>query len=147
MFHLVQRYDSGSRRDGHRVGMYRCLDRMYQLAADDPRLFLPPAASAELWRLCNEFCVHYDALTRLAAERGCLLYCPAYKIHMVLHICWFARYQAPRATWSYVYEDFVRTVKTMAISNMRGTQLHKIASKVVAQWLLAFSVRLHLHYG
>ena len=122
--------------------MYQGLNRMYEIVCEDPHLFLPERAADELWQLANEVCVHYDSLTRLALQRGKLLYSPAFKVHAMLHLCRSALYQHPRATWSYVFEDFVGRVKELATSCMHGTPLHKIASKVVSQWLLGFSARL-----
>ena len=122
--------------------MYQGLNRMNEIVCEDPHLFLPERAVDVMWQPASEVCVHYDSLTRLALQRGKLIYSPAFKVHAMLHLCRSDRYQHPRATWSYAFEDFDGRVKELAKSCMQGTPLHKIASKAVSQWLLGFSARL-----
>ena len=104
-------------------------------------LFLDALDSERLWKLGNEFALHYNWLASNSIRNGARRYNLVFKIHF-LHIIWYCRFQHHRAFWCYIYEDFVGRIKRLAVSCARGTPAHRLPYKVVAQYTIALGVKL-----
>jgi hypothetical protein len=139
MLSLLREMNKGDRASLHRLRAYECLDEACMIVNSTPEFFLNDRQWQNLWRSANEFVLHYNWLTNYSIERGASRYSPAYKVHAFLHICQYAKHLHPRASWCYVYEDFIGRIKRLAVSSARGTSMHRLPRKVVAQYLVALT--------
>ena len=143
MLALCRLANTGTRASLHRIRTYEILDTMYSLLENDSDLFMGPENAVLLWDLANDFVLHYSWLTKCSLRNGRFRYNLVYKLHSFLHQAFLARYLHPRATWCFIFEDFIGRVKRLAVASARGTAVHQLATKVVLQYRVALSVMMN----
>ena len=73
---------------------------------------------------------------------GAQLWAVTPKFHFLWHIAWFARFNSPRASWCYAFEDFVGKIQGSGMSCTVGTPMHNIPAKVFDNYMMALSLQL-----
>ena len=142
MLAAVRQFHDGSRHFDHLLRAYECADEMNRIVTQDEGLFLDTYSSQKLAHLGEEIILHYNALTISSLDSGVLRFNPIFKCHFLLHITALSKWQHPRATWCYVFEDFVGRIKKLAVSGYHGCALHRIPQKVLEQYCLALAIML-----
>ena len=124
-----------------RLAMVEALAEIYDLV-DGSGIFMTQAASDRVFELANEFLILYNFVCQHSLVTGAGAYNFVTKHHFFYHIAFFARYQNPRCTWCYGFENFVGRVQDIAESCTRGTKAHKVPRKVVQNLLYVMSAKL-----
>ena len=75
-------------------------------------------------------------------DRSQMLYGVVTKHHFFWHICDLAKYQNPRWTACFEFEDFMGKIKKCAQASMAGSSLPLIGAKVMKCFCLAYHLRL-----
>ena len=94
-------------------------------------------------RAIDLFMLHYNALTNIGNERGIPRYNFTGKLHVLHHICHFARYLNPRLTWTYQFEDFMGHWIKWGNTCSLGTAGHNIPAKMMQHYMLILSHLVH----
>ena len=143
MLSLVKQYDDASEHFKHMVRAYELADRIQDIVVQTPGLFLDEHISRDLYDATNRFVLHYNMLTHTSMERQHLRYNPIFKTHAIIHIAWLSKWQHPRGSWCYIYEDFVGRIKRIALACYHGTKLANIPCKVLSQYRIALAVHVN----
>ena len=114
----------------------------YTLHFSDGDVFLTEALSAEALECANQFLLLNNYLLTVAVERQQLHYGHVTKHHMMWHIADMSKYQNPKVTACFEFEDFMGKVKKCAQASMAGSSLPLIGCKVLECFLLALHLRL-----
>lgn len=61
------------------------------------------------------------------------------KFHGVYHLAYFARFQHPRAAWTYVWEDFIGRIQRIGKACLDGTKMHLVSNKIMENYHVAVS--------
>ena len=77
-----------------------------------------------------------------ALRNNQLLYHMVTKHHFFWHIAYMARYQNPRWTACFEFEDFMGKIKLCAQAAMAGSSLARVGSKVMEHFLLSLHLKL-----
>ena len=144
MIVVLRNCSTGSAHDDHRLFAYESIDAMYDLVHSSG-LFLSPAEAALTLQHCEEFLLHLNWLATEAMNAGKLLWGITTKHHYLWHVAWFARYQSPRASWCYQFEDFIGKIQGSGMACTAGTAMHRVPEKVFQNYRLAMSQLLQ-HY-
>ena len=132
---------SGSEHDDHRLLCYEYLAELYDIIERNG-MFLETADSDRLLVCTERFLLHYNLLATEAMQKGILYWSVVPKFHFLWHIAYFARFNSPRASWCYAFEDFVGKVQGSGMACVVGTPMHLVPAKIVANYLMAFSLHM-----
>ena len=91
----------------------------------------------------ERFTLHFSTLTQLSAERGVPRYNFTTKLHTAYHIGAFAQYLSPRCSWTYAFEDFMKTLIAIGKACSPGTPTKLIPMKIMEHYMLILSINLH----
>ena len=127
----------------HQARLQACrhLLRIHAIFSDGG-VFLGDAAAAEALTCADQFLLLNNLLLNVAVERHQLHYGLVTKHHLMWHIADLSKFQNPKFTACFEFEDFMGKVKKCAQASMAGSSLPLIGSKVLECVLLAFHLRL-----
>ena len=138
---VLEMLDDGSPHHQARRLACRHLLRM-QTIYSDSEVFLSRAASDEALDCADQFLLLNNFLLKRSLERHQMMYGMVTKHHMMWHIADLSRFQNPKWTSCFEFEDFVGKMKRCAQASMAGSSLALIGNKVLECFVLAFHLRL-----
>ena len=122
--------------------LYQCYSYSIDMLViiDKPGLFLESDRDAEaLLYSVDHWLLHYKALHCMT---GGVQFNITNKFHTFWHIAYLARYQHPRAGWTYVWEDFMGKLQRMCSALTDGTPHHRVALKAMENYELCVAESL-----
>ena len=127
----------------HDIRLKACesLVRLHSVFAD-AGIFVSDSEAARAVELADDFLICNNYLLREAMRRRQLLYNHVSKTHLTWHIAYMARWQNPKLTACFDFEDFMGYIKTCAQASVAGSPLTLIGSKVLEHFLLSLHLRL-----
>ena len=138
---VLRRVHDNSDHHEHRIRCLSALLRIYNCFKDGG-MFLPREnAEAALVDLRCMYS-HWQWLLLRSVARGVLNWAVMPKLHYLFHIVYHSRYLNPRFTWTYEWEDHMRSVVMSAKACMAGSPMHIIGNKVVQNSRLALELTL-----
>ena len=127
ILYVLEKRDSGSDLDALRLMMVRNLVGANNILKSAG--FFLTAAQAKTFQDCVEnFCLYYSKLSVDMARHGKQLYNYRFKHHAMLHIAMEAKFENPRVSWCYGYEDQVGKICRGAHSCCFGTAKARVMS-------------------
>ena len=113
-------FHTGSPRDKHRLACFESLGNIFATCRLNGYR-VPTDESDAMLRDCDRFMVHYNWLSQSNISRNVLRYNIVFKVHMLWHICYHAKFLNPKCTWCFEFEDFVGTMIISAKGCMVGS--------------------------
>ena len=106
-------------------------------------IHLSVGESAQALDLADDFLLCNNYLLKEAVRRGDMLYPIMTKHHHTWHIADMSRYQNPRWTACFEFEDFMGKIKRSAQASLAGSSLARIGSKVMEHFVMSLHLRMH----
>ena len=138
LLHILKKHNIGTDVYNHLLTVYELATGMFGII-DEPGLFLEPDKADQLLDKCDRFLVHYKALSVLAGEGRFNM---TNKFHQMWHICDLAKYQHPRALWTFVWESFMSVVFHMSASCSVGSPMQIVSKKTMENYSIWFNHQL-----
>ena len=139
LLRVCRKYLDDSDASLHLILCYECLEGVFAII-DKDGLFVSDDDATELLRLCELFLIHYMACS--SAHEW--LMPVTNKFHVLYHIAYFARFQHPRAGWTYVWEDFVGRIQKIGMACTSGTPMHLVSDKIMDNYSVGVSHTLRV---
>ena len=136
---ILERCDSGSDRDGHRLAAAKALQGMYHIFAMAP-MFLSEAESTAALESVNTYYEHHTWLLHNALANNRLLYNVVPKTHYLWHIAFLSRWMNPRYLWCYDAEDFMHVIVATSKACIAGSPMMIVGNKVMENFSLSYEL-------
>lgn len=142
LLQLLQEWYDGSDVMAHMILAYEHVVAMFVIIDSNLGLFMDILDASTLLEHADGFLAHYKTMRGLRIEDGRDCFPITNKFHTLWHICFFARYQHPRSSWTYVWEDFMGVIQRIGRSCTRGTAMHKTSDKIMDNFSRVVAMRL-----
>ena len=136
---ILLELDDGSSHHRHRIRACKSLCDLFAIVRKNDS-FLSEGDAKELEDSIELFLVHNNWLLERSLEESNLLYCHSTKAHMLSHIGELAKYQSPRAFWTYTWESFIGHVVQSAKSCLAGTPMQGVGKKILENFMLVLQI-------
>ena len=136
---ILLELNDGSSHHRHRIRACKSLCDLFAIVRKNDS-FLSEGVAKELEDSIELFLVHNNWLLERSLEEGDLLYCHSTKAHMMSHIGDLAKYQSPRAFWTYTWESFIGHVVQSAKSCLAGTPMQGVGKKILENYMLVLQI-------
>jgi hypothetical protein len=95
---------------------------------------LPPPAASELLTVTRNFSQVRNQIAINRATAGCMQFDVTFKFHCLLHIAMTSGLRHPKLEWCYQGEDYMRKMKKLASSCLRGNTPQLAINKVLDRY-------------
>ena len=117
---------------------YECFVQMYDVLAN-PDMFLSDIEAKTLLENADKFLLYYKALHTVV---GLPKFRITNKFHVLHHIAYLSRYQHPRGSWTYMWEDLMGKLFHISKACAVGTPMHVVSEKTMENFAILANRRL-----
>lgn len=127
----------------HAKEVLACMEEL----KDIDLFYTPPAIRLRLMRGIQGVATQYSALSAECIHSKTLRFKFVPKIHFMLHIAAYSKFQNPRKSWTYSDESFMGILKAILQSCARGTKANNMGVKANEKWLTGTLIRQRVALG